>query len=306
MLVVAASGNEGVGQLSYPAKAKWVVAVGATTEDGCLGYYSNYGTGLDARRPRRRRRLGPPRRSATATPTPATDGDIYQETFADVESPNVRVLRPPDGLLRHLDGRAARQRDRRADHRERRARASPDGRRDHRPAEATATPLGANGNDPRHYGAGLVNAAAATAPIGSTGPTGPTRADRLDRATGRPSRRAQRRLAAPGRYAVRMISTAHGAWCEIRFGTEPSRNRFAPGAAAVADDDQVGAALLGDIEDRVRRIAALGVEIDLDAGGREHRRRARERRVDGLAGRGPSRTRSASSLLVVLAARTGS
>jgi subtilisin family serine protease len=39
---------------------------------------------------------------------------------------------------------------------------------------STATPLGANGSDPRHYGAGLVNAARATAPAGATGPTGPT------------------------------------------------------------------------------------------------------------------------------------
>jgi serine protease len=40
--------------------------------------------------------------------------------------------------------------------------------------KSTATPLGANGNDPRHYGAGLVDAARATAPLGSTGPTGPS------------------------------------------------------------------------------------------------------------------------------------
>ena len=39
---------------------------------------------------------------------------------------------------------------------------------------ATATPLGADGGDSRHYGAGLVNAGAATAPIGSTGTTGPS------------------------------------------------------------------------------------------------------------------------------------
>jgi len=46
VLVVAASGNEQSDQLSYPAKAKWVVSVGATTEDGCLGDYSNYGPNL--------------------------------------------------------------------------------------------------------------------------------------------------------------------------------------------------------------------------------------------------------------------
>ena len=29
-------------------------------------------------------------------------------------------------------------------------------------------------------------------------------------------------------YVVRMIRTLHGAWCDTLFGTEPSRNRFAP------------------------------------------------------------------------------
>ena len=41
--------------------------------------------------------------------------------------------------------------------------------------EDTATPLGPGGiNDPKYFGAGLLNAAAATAPIGSTGTTGVT------------------------------------------------------------------------------------------------------------------------------------
>ena len=127
MLVVAASGNEGVGQLSYPAKAKWVVAVGATTEDGCLGYYSNYGAGLTLVAPGGGADSDLPG-DPHCHPNAAEGGDIYQETFADVESPSVRVFGLPVGLLRHLDGGAARQRDRGADHRQRRARAAPDGR----------------------------------------------------------------------------------------------------------------------------------------------------------------------------------
>ncbi len=47
VLVVAASGNEGVSRPSYPARATGVVSVGATTEHACLARYSNRGTGLD-------------------------------------------------------------------------------------------------------------------------------------------------------------------------------------------------------------------------------------------------------------------
>jgi serine protease len=46
-VVVAASGNEGNSEVAYPARAQHVVAVGATTENGCLGNYSNFGLGID-------------------------------------------------------------------------------------------------------------------------------------------------------------------------------------------------------------------------------------------------------------------
>jgi hypothetical protein len=39
---------------------------------------------------------------------------------------------------------------------------------------ATAVPLGPSGTDRRYYGAGLVDAAAATGATGASGPTGPT------------------------------------------------------------------------------------------------------------------------------------
>ena len=45
-LVVAASGNEGVERIAYPARAPDVVAVGATTTDRCQADYSNGGTRL--------------------------------------------------------------------------------------------------------------------------------------------------------------------------------------------------------------------------------------------------------------------
>ncbi|HEY3187911.1 MAG TPA: S8 family serine peptidase, partial [Solirubrobacteraceae bacterium] len=46
-LVVAASGNEAHGSVAYPARARHVVSVGATTIHGCLSDFSNEGRGLD-------------------------------------------------------------------------------------------------------------------------------------------------------------------------------------------------------------------------------------------------------------------
>ena len=172
-LVVAASGNDDAGQLSYPAKARWVVSVGATTIDGCLGYYSNFGPGLTLVAPG-----GGADKDITGDPNchPATspNTDIFQETFADVESPSLRVFGLPSGYFGtsmaapHVSATAAL--------------IIASGVLGPHPTIgeivarliATAKPLGAGGNDGRHYGAGLVNAGAATAPIGSTGTTGPS------------------------------------------------------------------------------------------------------------------------------------
>ncbi len=46
VVVVAAAGNEGHSAIAYPAKIPHVIAVGATTEHGCLADYSNDGSGL--------------------------------------------------------------------------------------------------------------------------------------------------------------------------------------------------------------------------------------------------------------------
>jgi serine protease len=46
-VIVAGAGNSGASRATYPALARHVIAVGATTDDGCLASYSNYGTGLD-------------------------------------------------------------------------------------------------------------------------------------------------------------------------------------------------------------------------------------------------------------------
>ena len=45
--VVGAAGNDESDQIAYPARARNVVSVGATTKDRCLAEYSNGGSGLD-------------------------------------------------------------------------------------------------------------------------------------------------------------------------------------------------------------------------------------------------------------------
>jgi serine protease len=46
VLIVGAAGNDANGQVAYPARVSGVVAVGATTADHCLAWYSNTGPGL--------------------------------------------------------------------------------------------------------------------------------------------------------------------------------------------------------------------------------------------------------------------
>jgi serine protease len=46
-LIVVGTGNDGAPTLAYPSSDPNVLAVGATTETGCLAAYSNHGAGLD-------------------------------------------------------------------------------------------------------------------------------------------------------------------------------------------------------------------------------------------------------------------
>ena len=80
VVVVAAAGNEGTRTVAYPARARYVISVGATTQHGCLADYSNDGPqltivapggGADADLP------GDP----NCHPNAAPGGDIYQVTF---------------------------------------------------------------------------------------------------------------------------------------------------------------------------------------------------------------------------------
>jgi serine protease len=82
VVVVAAAGNEDSTTIPYPARAAHVIAVGATTEHGCLANYSNYGRGITLVAPG-----GGPDASLPGDPNchpelPA-GRDIYQMTFTD-------------------------------------------------------------------------------------------------------------------------------------------------------------------------------------------------------------------------------
>lgn len=161
VVVVAAAGNEGHAAIAYPARAPDVIAVGATTEHGCLANYSNDGTGLT---------LVAPGGGADAdlagdpncSPAAAAGRDIFQMTFIG-SSPRKFGLPPGyEGTSMAAPHVAATV-----------ALIIASGVLGHRPTpaqitarlRATATKLGGGGDEPL-YGAGLVNAAAATAPGG--------------------------------------------------------------------------------------------------------------------------------------------
>ena len=157
-LVVGASGNDSRGHVAYPARAPDVLAVGATTEHGCLAAYSNKGPTLDLVAPGGGddAELAD---DANCRPLEPAGGDIYQMTFR----PRTGRFGLPGGYTGtsmaapHVSGTAAL------------IIASgvlgPDPAPDAVEArlKATARDLGAPGVDNR-YGAGLIDAAAATTP----------------------------------------------------------------------------------------------------------------------------------------------
>ncbi len=122
-VVVGASGNEGHATVAYPARAGDVLAVGATTERGCLSDFSNEGRGLDIVAP------GGGRDAVTPVGEPGCDAALpgRPDRAAHVHE-RPRRLRLSGHLRGHVDGRAARRRGRRARHRLRRRRTAPDGR----------------------------------------------------------------------------------------------------------------------------------------------------------------------------------
>jgi serine protease len=161
VLVVAAAGNEAHGAIAYPARAPNVIAVGATTEHGCLADYSNDGSGLtlvapgggaDANLP------GDP----NCHPERPAGRDIYQVTFTGSSPRHFGIPAGYEGTSMaapHVAATAAL------------VIASGVLGRHPTPAQiiarlrATARKLG-GGGDEHLYGAGLLDAAGATTPGG--------------------------------------------------------------------------------------------------------------------------------------------
>lgn len=84
VLVVASTGNEGLARIAYPARASEVLAVGATTDDGCLATFSNDGVGMGVVAPGGGDDANLPRDPNCHRGHIGTD--IYQMTFA--KAPN--------------------------------------------------------------------------------------------------------------------------------------------------------------------------------------------------------------------------
>jgi serine protease len=164
VLVVAAAGNEGHTAVAYPARAADVVSVGATTEHGCLASYSNDGSGLTLVAPG-----GGPDASLAGDPNchpelPA-GRDVFQITLAGSSFSRFGTPNGYEGTSMatpHVAATAAL------------IIASGVLGQHPTPAQltarmrATARKLG-GGGDERLYGAGLLDAAAATAPGGPGG-----------------------------------------------------------------------------------------------------------------------------------------
>ena len=157
VLIIGAAGNAGVASVAYPARAPEVLAVGATTEHGCLARYSNSGVQLDLPAPGggRDANFGD---DANCRPLARAGRDIFQMTFTK----NVRSFGLPSRYVGtsmaapHVTATAAL--------------VIASGVLGPNPSPAqisdrlldTARDLGLPGPDNR-YGAGLVDAAAATA-----------------------------------------------------------------------------------------------------------------------------------------------
>jgi serine protease len=158
VLVVAAAGNEADASVAYPARARYAISVGATTEHLCQADYSNSGSGLDVVAPgggNDAPNSDNARDQENCKPE-LTGRDIYQQTFGR----NPRRFGLPSGYqgtsmaAPHVSATAA------LIIATRRLGKNPSPSRVASHLRATARDLGRDGYDSR-YGHGLIDAAAA-------------------------------------------------------------------------------------------------------------------------------------------------
>jgi serine protease len=161
VVVAAAAGNEAHAAAAYPARAPSVIAVGASTEHGCLASYSNYGTGVTLVAPG-----GGPDATLPGDPNchpEAPPGqDIFQVTFTGSSPRKFGIPGGYEGTSMatpHVAAAAALVIASRV------LGPHPTPRQIAARLMATARPLGGPG-DSKLYGAGLLDVAAATAPGG--------------------------------------------------------------------------------------------------------------------------------------------
>ena len=158
-IVVAATGNSGSARVPSGELGAKIVYVGATTEHGCLGEYSDHGPGVDLVAPRRRRRARPRRSPLPPRPRRSRCPAGVVPGVEPGGLPRRARARRSAGALRDVDGGAARHR------RHAHARGPHARRASVAPAvaerlRATARDLGPPGFD-GFYGAGLLDAARA-------------------------------------------------------------------------------------------------------------------------------------------------
>jgi serine protease len=157
-VIVAAAGNRFGHRVAYPARASQVIAVGATTRNGCQSDYSNFGSDLDVVAPGGGVDSEPETTEELELCHPDDPGDwIYQQTFRGA---SVRRFGLPEGYegtsmaSPHVSGIAALI----IATGKLGPNPSPGAVQNH--IQATARDLGAPGFD-TSYGHGLVDAAAA-------------------------------------------------------------------------------------------------------------------------------------------------
>jgi serine protease len=160
VVLVAAAGNTEDTQVAYPARAKHTIAVGATTEHGCLAEYSNTGSGLD---------IVAPGGGADAAidgdpdcrPLEDPGRDVYQYTFRGTSPRRFGLPGGYEGTsmaVPHVAATAALIVGAKV------LGPNPSPEAIAAQMQATARDLGKPGFDDL-YGAGLLNAAAATTPL---------------------------------------------------------------------------------------------------------------------------------------------